>query len=137
MVTYVLDASALLRSLDREAGCHRIDQLLDEHADQRAEAIIPAVQWGEIIGILKKRTGTSQAAVAQARGLGLRIVPVEGLRAENAISLKAAFGLSYMDAFAAELASDSLDHILVTADYDFKPADSHIRIEFLPAKPRP
>ncbi len=139
MVTYVLDASALLRFLDREAGCHRVDQLLDEHAGKTAEAIIPAIQWGEVIGILRKRMGAgpSQAAVTQARGLGLRIIPVDALRAENAISLKAAFGLSYMDSFAVELTSDSPNHVLITADFDFKPADTYIRIEFLPAKPKP
>ena len=38
------------------------------------------------------------------------------------------------DAFAVHLAMDSPDHILVTADYDFKAVEDLARIEFLPAK---
>jgi len=45
--------------------------------------------------------------------------------------------ISYADAFGVELASDSPDHILVTADYGVKPAEQDIRIEFLPIKPKP
>jgi predicted nucleic acid-binding protein len=42
--------------------------------------------------------------------------------------------LAYADAFAIELAMDSPDHLLVTADYDFKEVADLARIEFLPVK---
>ena len=37
-------------------------------------------------------------------------------------------------AFAVELAGDSENHILVTADFDMKPARPDVTIEFLPNK---
>jgi hypothetical protein len=36
-----------------------------------------------------------------------------------------------------ELASDTPDHRLIAADFDFKPAEQDIAIEFLPPKPKP
>ena len=41
--------------------------------------------------------------------------------------------IPYVDSFAVELASQP-NHILVTADFDFKPAANIISIEFLPTK---
>jgi hypothetical protein len=46
-------------------------------------------------------------------------------------------GIPYADAFGVELAGDSTEHILVTADFDAKPAADRIRIEFLPPKLNP
>jgi hypothetical protein len=45
--------------------------------------------------------------------------------------------MGYADCFGVELAMDSRDHILVTADFGAKPAENDIRIEFLPTKPTP
>ncbi len=69
-MTFVLDASAVIRLLDGEAGSQR-------------------VRW-----ILRK-------------------------------------------AFGVELAADSAEHILVTADFDVKPAERDVHIEFLPVKLKP
>jgi hypothetical protein len=51
--------------------------------------------------------------------------------------LKIKYKVAYADAFGIELASDSKDHVLVTADYGVRPAEHDIRIEFLPTKPKP
>jgi len=138
VVTYVLDASAILRFLDREAGYDRMKVILDEYKDRISLAMIPAVQWGEVVGILAKRAyaGRNLSAIDDLRRLQLAIVPADAQRAERSSALKAAFALSYMDAFAVELTLTSPDHVLVTADFDFKPAETYIRIEFLPTKPK-
>jgi hypothetical protein len=39
--------------------------------------------------------------------------------------------IPYADAFEVELASDSADHVLLTADFDVKPAACDVKIEFL------
>ena len=65
----------------------------------------------------------------------VRFVEASADRAERAGLLKNKFRISYADAFGLELASDSPNHILVTADYGVKPAEVDIRIEFLPTKP--
>lgn len=45
-----------------------------------------------------------------------------------------AYRLAYADAFCAELAQDSPDHIIVTADFDFKLVEDIVKVEFLPTK---
>ncbi|MGH9600365.1 MAG: PIN domain-containing protein, partial [Terracidiphilus sp.] len=62
------------------------------------------------------------------------IIPATADRAVRAANLKVDRSVSYADAFALDLAMDSPDHVLVTADYDFKRVEDLARIEFLPAK---
>ena len=76
MVSYVLDASALLRYLDREEGATRVAQILKGQFSGNNRVMISAVNWGEVAGILEKRHG--QAAVENA------------LESENVNELKAA-----------------------------------------------
>jgi hypothetical protein len=59
------------------------------------------------------------------------------LRAAGAAILKVEHGIPYADAFGVELTCDSAEHILVTADFDAKPAARRIKIEFLPPKSNP
>ena len=65
---------------------------------------------------------------------GLRVVPATRERAVHAAEIKQDRKLAYADAFALDLAMDAPDHVLVTADYDFKAVADLARIEFLPAK---
>lgn len=136
MTIYVLDSSALLRYVDDEAGAERVEEILRECASWRSKICISAVQWGEIAARLRTRLG----APGQARILSsllpseVEIVPANGDRAVRAAGLRVDRGISYADAFAVELALDSPDHVLVTADFGFKPVEDLIKIEFLHAK---
>ncbi len=136
MTTYVLDASALLRYFDDEAGTERIIEIIRACAVGRARVCISAIQWGEIAGRLRKKVG----AVQQANILNdllpseAEIIPVTGERALRAAEIRLDCGISYADAFAVELALESNDHVLVTADYGFKSVTDLIQLEFLPAK---
>ena len=138
MVTYVLDASAVLRYVDKEAGSARITALLRAARAGTVTIQISAVHWGEIVGIALKRHGVLQAGKfsARLRSLSLEIVPVTEQRAARAAAIRLRYNIPYVDAFGIELASDTPDYRLVTADFDFKPAESDISIEFLPPKPK-
>jgi hypothetical protein len=60
--------------------------------------------------------------------------------AERAVSsavIKHERGIPYADAFGVDLAGDSAEHVLVTADFDVQPAKQLVRIEFLPLKAKP
>jgi predicted nucleic acid-binding protein len=97
---------------------------------------ISAVQWGEIAAVERKRSGASgQKRVLQGlMQIDLKISPATAERAVHAAELRVDRKLPYADAFALDLAMDSADHVLVTADYDFKAVADLARIEFLPAK---
>ena len=136
MIIYVLDSSALLRYVEGEAGADRIEEILRACVSGRVEVCISAMQWGEIAGRLRQRFGESDEMRILSGLLPseARIVPVSGERAVLAANLKIDRKIAYADAFALELAMDSPDHVLVTADYGFKAVDNLARIEFLPAK---
>jgi len=139
MLTHVLDASAIMRFLDGEAGAPEVKQILQSADDGASRAIISAVNWGEIVHNLIKRHGLAIANQIERRlnHHALQIIPASATRAAHAGLIKFNYKISYADSFGVELAFDSPDHILVTADYGVKPAERDIRIEFLPTKPKP
>jgi PIN domain nuclease of toxin-antitoxin system len=148
MTTYVLDASALLRFTDKEAGYERVRALLKQAAKGEVELLISAVNWSEIVGALYKRSGVRQSAMARVSALAanlaalpISIVPVDKGMAEGAAMFKCDFKIPLADAFAGVLTltrstgTRKPQATLLTADYDFKsvPAGT-IPIEFLPTK---
>jgi predicted nucleic acid-binding protein len=135
MVTYVLDSSALLRYLDDEAGAARVSEIIDAHLQGSCEAIIAAPHWGEVAGVTCKKRGQKvmELALSRLSALGLRVVAADAERSVRAALIKLERDLPYVDAFGVELAAEGPDRVLVTADFDFKPASRAVKIEFLPA----
>ncbi len=138
-MTFVLDASAVLRYLDNEAGAARVEEIFVAARAGTAFVYISAVNWGEVAGKLASRRGrkTATEILPLILNFGLIVVPVDASRAERAGLLKVHYQMPYADAFGVELASDSAEHVLVTADFDVKPAENDIRIEFLSKKHNP
>jgi predicted nucleic acid-binding protein len=134
MVTYVLDSSTILRYLDGEAGSGRVAEVIKGHLAGRWDIVISAIHWGEIAGVIYKVRGQAAMDLALSRLLAFsfEIVPVTSERAVRAAFIKVSKKIPYADAFGVELA-DFPDHILVTADFDLKPAKD-VKIEFLPRK---
>jgi predicted nucleic acid-binding protein len=77
------------------------------------------------------------AALSRLSAFGLEVVPVSAERAVNSAVTKQERKIPYADAFGVDLAGDSGDHVLVTADFEVKPAKQDVRIEFLPLKAKP
>jgi predicted nucleic acid-binding protein len=136
MVTYILDSSAILRYLDDQPGAARVSDIIKSHLAGRCEAIISALHWGEVAGITCKFHGRQAMDLALSRlhAFGLAIVSADADRAVRASLVNLKRGIPYVDAFGVELAADSGERVLVTADFDFKPASRDVTIEFLPAK---
>lgn len=134
MTVYVLDSSALIRYLDNEAGADRVEEILKVCIAGTAGVVISAVQWGEVAGNIRRRFGP----VEQVRLLGTtlpseaEIIAVSGERAVRAAELKVDHRIAFADAIA--LAMTSPNHILVTADFEFKSVAALARVEFLANK---
>ena len=138
-MTFSLDTSALLRFVDREAGADRIEELLDQRDSGLARVIMCAVHWAEVVGLFLRRMdrASAESAISKVEFLAIEIIPLTQDRATQAAQLRHRFNLPFVDAFGLELAYNMLDHHLVTADFDLKPAAGDISIEFLPTKSRP
>jgi len=135
MTEYVLDASALLRYLDREPGFERIAALLKQATRGSIRLLVSAVNWGEVVSVLCRAHGlpAAKATASKLRALPLEIVAADAERAEEAGIFKQDFRVPYADAFAGSLAMRE-KATLVTADFDFKSAVRSVAIEFLPDK---
>jgi predicted nucleic acid-binding protein len=136
VTVYVLDSSAVLRYLDGEAGAGRVKEIFRTSLSGKTKMCVSTLQWGEIAGELRKRLGAEagRRVLETLLPLELEVVPASAQRAVNAAALRVARRIAYVDAFALELAEDSPNHILVTADYDFQAVADLASIEFLPAK---
>jgi hypothetical protein len=64
----------------------------------------------------------------------MEVVAVTAERAVNSAVIKQGRKIPYADAFGVDLAGDSAEHVLVTADFDVEPAKQDVRIEFLAVK---
>lgn len=135
-MTIVLDASALLRFLDDEAGAERVERLLNQTASGETLLLMAAVNWGEVVYALAHRQGPGEATelLKKISSLRITIVSCGGEEATQAALFKVRHKIPYADAFAACLAIDN-SASLVTADYDFKALPpGTLKIEFLPVK---
>ncbi len=137
MVTFSLDTSAVLRFVDREAGADRIEEILDQRDRGLARVTMCAVHWSEIIGFfLKHFDHASATAISKVEFLSIEVTPVTVERATQAARLRHRYKLPFADSFGLELAYNTSDSVLITADFDVKPAAQDIAIEFLPVKPK-
>jgi PIN domain nuclease of toxin-antitoxin system len=136
MVTYVLDSSAVLRYLHNQAGSLRVAEIVKRHLAGDCRAETPAAHWGEVAGITCKLYGRHEMEQVLSRlgAFGLQVVAADADRAVRAALIKIETGISYVDSFGVELAGRESNRVLVTADFDFKPASHRVKIEFLPAK---
>ena len=136
MTFFVLDSSAVLRYLDREAGFGRVREIFRICASTDSVMLISAVQWGEIAAIRRRQYGQLEQ-VRVLRDLAqfdLQIVAANAKRAVQAAGIRVDYKMGSADSYAVELTLDSPESVLVTADYDFKLVQDLIRIEFLPVK---
>ena len=136
MIKFVLDSSAVLRFIDKEAGAERVRSIFRSCAGDKAEAWVSAIQWGEIATVQRKRFGAleQEKSLQRLMQINLRIISATADRAVHAAEIKVDRKIACADAFAIDLAMDSPDHVLVTADYDFKAVADLAQIEFLPVK---
>lgn len=133
---YVLDASAVLRYLDGEAGSQRIAEIIAGRTEGHDQMLISAINWGEIAGVIYKIKGLPalRGSLDFLLSIGVEVVPVTAERAARSAVIKAEKKIPYADAFGVELAGDSSRHTLVTADFDVISAKDDVHIEFLPIK---
>ena len=121
--------------LENEAGGERVEKVLVQSQTGEIDVAISAINWGEIAGYACRKYGQSGVPRVMQHLVALRIEPIPATsdRAIRAGLLKAEYRLPYADAFAAEAAMCA-DHVLLTADFDFKLVEKLIQVEFLPPK---
>ncbi|MFZ0704312.1 MAG: PIN domain-containing protein [Candidatus Korobacteraceae bacterium] len=134
MTRYVLDASAVLRYVEDGPGAMKVERILQDARNAACEVLISAVNWGEVLYVLRRKLDHRNAAVTtrSLRSLPLLIVDAREADAEAAAEFKERYLIAYADCFAAALARGTRA-TLITSDFDFKVCQSALSIDFLPA----
>ena len=74
---YILDTSAILRYLDREAGWPRVHSALAQCSVGDSRVLVSAVNWGELASRLYRQHGPDFQAgtMAALLTLGIEVIP--------------------------------------------------------------
>lgn len=131
---YVLDANALIGFFeDRDVIAGKVERLIQEALQRDVPLLMSAVNWGEVFYIEWRFRGEPGARKAEARmqELPIAVIAADRDRATRAGALKQKHGLSYADAFAAELAIEC-GASLVTADPEFSKLGKTLSLYPLP-----
>lgn len=130
--SYVLDSFALLAYLNGEAGEARVVEILKQAQAGKCKTLLCTINLGEVLYMVERRRGLSQAQCVQALIESLPIKEIEAERSLvlDAAHLKARFPISYADAFVAALAAREAATVL-TGDPEFAAVETLIEIEWL------
>jgi predicted nucleic acid-binding protein len=121
MKVYVFDASALFTYLQKKPSANKVNELLKQALDGRADIVMSAVNFGEVYGGVLREHGRERAVTVMSalQSLPIRLMDATTRRAFYAAEVKSKYRLYYVDSFAAALA---IEHkaTLVTSDNDFR-----------------
>jgi len=119
--TYVFDSYALLKVFQKEEGYQKIVGLLRDVSASGGHALMNAVNYGELIYIIKRAFGDRKKieCLAAIERLGIEILSVPNELIFRAAEYKAEFSISYADCFALASALEN-KAALVTGDHEFK-----------------
>ena len=127
--TYVFDSYALLKVFQKEEGYQKVVGLLRDASASGGRALMNAINYGEIIYIIKRAFGDQKKieclAAIERLGIEIRSVPNELIF--KATELKAEFSISYADCFALLTALEN-KAALVTGDSEFKKVEHLAKI---------
>jgi uncharacterized protein len=133
-MNHTLDASAILRYLDNEAGADEIKRLLLDAFNQKTELFMNTVNWSEVLYTFLKRSGAvAPSRIHQLNALPVTLLPIDEPLASVTATYRLNFKLHLADAFALATAV-STKSTLITGDYDFKHPGLPGQIYFLPKK---
>ena len=129
MSSILFDSFALLRFFYQEPGAERVRELLKEASGNEVPCLISAINVGELIYIVQRRSGEQAKLqmLVKLKSLGLTILPCPNQLVFRAAELKARFAMSYADTFAVVSA---IDHgaTIVTGDAEFKQVEHLVKI---------
>jgi len=138
MQTVVLDAFALLTWLQDEPAAGTVEGYLAEASAGRTRVLVSSINLGEVYYLLARRKGNTVAEAfwqdVRKGAVPVSPVPATWSRVRAAARLKAAFSISYADAFAAALALER-SVPLVTGDPEVRPLQegAGLQIVWLPS----
>jgi len=129
MNSILFDSIAMLRFFYQETGAETVRDLLKETTNSDVPRLISAINVGELIYIIQRRSGETAKLqmLVNLKSLGFTILPCPNELIFRAAELKARFPMSYADTFAV---ASAIEHhaTLVTGDPEFRQVEHLVKI---------
>ncbi len=129
MNSILFDSFAMLRFFYEETGAERVRELLKEALKNEAPLLISAINVGELIYIIRRRSGEDAKLqmLVKLKSLGFTILSCPNELIFRAAELKARYPMSYADTFAV---ASAIEHNapLVTGDLEFRQVEHLVKI---------
>jgi len=128
----VLDAHAILRFAQDEAGAEHVEELLVQAEKGQIKAFVCEINLGEVYYIAARRLGreVGRRLIDHLSTLAVQRVPADWELIASAADLKAQHSMSYADCFAAATA---LRHeaSVVTGDPEYKKVEHLVPVDWI------
>ena len=129
MNSILFDSFAMLRFFYQEPGAERVRELLKVAERNYSPRLISAINVGELIYIVQRRSGEQAKLqmLVKLKSLGFTILSCPNELIFKAAELKARFAISYADTFAV---ASAIEHnaVLVTGDPEFRQVEHLLNI---------
>ncbi len=132
---YVLDSFALLDYLNGEEGQQRVGQILRQAEAQETELYLSIINYGEVLYIVERERGLTEAqlTVAVIDQLPIQVVEADRQLTFAAAHIKANYPLACADCFAIVLAQNK-QATIVTGDMEFRKVEPLVKVDWLPER---
>lgn len=129
---YTLDTYAIIAYLKKEKGGEQVRALLAKAKKKAAVLYVHEINMGEVQYIAHRASGEKESdkLIAWLRQCPINFVGLEDNILSRAAKIKAAYPISFADAFAVAT-SILKDSTLLTGDPEFKPLEKIAKIKWL------
>lgn len=128
----VLNSSALVALIHKQAGHDYVYRLIERTQEGEADLYLSELNYGEILHVVARTWGIEEREYHRRvlPTLPVTLVPVDRALIEQGAEIKALRGGAFLDAICAALA-ERLDATVVTGDQEFHNYGGLVEIEWL------
>lgn len=132
MQIHVLNSFAALAHLNGEDGHQRTAEVLALAQEERSRLSLSIINYGQVLHILERARGLSEAhrTIAAVEQLSIEVIEADRRLTFAAVHIKANYPLAYADCFSIALAPDKAATVL-TGDSEFRAVEGLATIEWL------
>ena len=132
MKGFILDSYALIAYFEDETGAEKVEEVLKQAENGRADLLMSIINWGEVYYSIYRSKGEERAeeSLLLIEQLPIKVLDADRSLIYHAARLKATHPIALGDCIAAALAIN-LNYSVLTGDKEFKKLGDQVKIEWI------
>jgi len=129
---FILDSYALIAYFEDETGAEKVEEVLKQAENGRADLLMSIINWGEVYYSIYRSKGEERAeeSLLLIEQLPIKVLDADRSLIYHAARLKATRPIALGDCIAAALAIN-LNYSVLTGDKEFKKLGDQVKIEWI------